>query len=51
MRDGLGDPNFLNHNAIDPELALAWKTVNLHRPLNRNSRSLASMLAYELPGT
>lgn len=48
MRDGLGDPNFIDHEGIDPGLALAWRKVKLPRPLGRGCRHLALTLGYEL---
>lgn len=48
MRDGLGDPNFLDHDGIDPNLANAWKNVKLTRPLNRSCRLLTAALDYEI---
>ncbi|MFJ2444408.1 beta-ketoacyl synthase N-terminal-like domain-containing protein [Streptomyces sp. NPDC087658] len=48
MRDGLGDPNFLQHSAIDPTLADAWQTVRIPRRLNAMSRRLAASFGYEL---
>ncbi|HBI21402.1 MAG TPA: polyketide synthase [Legionella sp.] len=48
MRDGLGDPNFLDHDGIDARLANAWKTVKLPRSLNRSCRLIARSLDYEI---
>lgn len=48
MRDGLGDPNFLDHDDIDKKLGEVWKKIKLPRPLNRNCRSLAAALNYEI---
>ncbi|WP_196161691.1 type I polyketide synthase [Reinekea sp. G2M2-21] len=48
MRDGLGDPNLLNHVKIEKDLSDAWKSVNLPRKLNASARELAEKLGYEL---
>jgi acyl transferase domain-containing protein/thioesterase domain-containing protein len=48
MRDGLGDPNFLDHTGIDPSLGEAWRKVRLPRPLGRFSRRLAKEFGYEV---
>jgi pimeloyl-ACP methyl ester carboxylesterase len=45
----IGDPNFLDHDRIEPELADAWKGVTLPRPLGPAARRLAATLAYPLP--
>ena len=45
----LGDPNFLNHNKIDPELGSAWRKVKLQNPLGKLARRVALTLGYELP--
>ena len=44
----IGDPNFLNHGAIEPDLGQAWRTVVLPSPLGAPARDLARRLAYEL---
>ncbi len=49
MMGGLGDPNILAHQKIDPELADAWKKVKLPRPLDASTQQLARELGYTLP--
>jgi acyl transferase domain-containing protein/pimeloyl-ACP methyl ester carboxylesterase/acyl carrier protein len=46
----IGDPNFLNHDRIEPELADTWKTITLPRPLAPAARDLAAAFGYTLPG-
>ena len=46
---GIGDPNFLSHDAIDSSLADAWKKVSLGRRAGGFLRRVASELKYELP--
>lgn len=48
MRDGLGDPNFLDHDSIDASLAEIWRTIKLPRNLSRSSRAIAQQLNYEI---
>lgn len=48
MRDGLGDPNFLEHDKIDANLGNIWKSIKLSKPISRSCRSLAASLEYEL---
>jgi hypothetical protein len=55
MTDGIrprshsnGDPNFLSHSTIEPELGQAWRTVVLPAPLAAPARDLARQLGYEL---
>lgn len=45
----IGDPNFLNHADIDPQLGEAWKRIALPRLLNGSARQVAMALGYELP--
>jgi pimeloyl-ACP methyl ester carboxylesterase len=45
----IGDPNFLQHKRIEPELSAAWKDIHLPRRLTAGSVQLASELGYELP--
>jgi hypothetical protein len=56
MTDGLhsgsrsiGDPNFLNHQKIDPSLGEVWKEINLHRRLSGFAKRIAKELEYDLP--
>jgi acyl transferase domain-containing protein len=49
MRDGLGDPNFLSHSAIDAELADTWRKVRLPRRLSPLTARLAQDFGYEIP--
>jgi acyl transferase domain-containing protein/pimeloyl-ACP methyl ester carboxylesterase/acyl carrier protein len=46
----IGDPNFLSHDRIEPDLADAWKTITLPHPLGPAARQLATALGYALPG-
>lgn len=46
--DSLGDPNFLNHDSIDPRLSESWKTQSGRR-LSCAARYLAAEFQYELP--
>ena len=46
---GIGDPNFLNHSAIDPSLGEVWREVDLDRDLGATAAELALQLGYELP--
>jgi len=45
----LGDPNFLNHQTIDAQLANTWKEIKLPNILGRYTQQLAQQLKYELP--
>jgi acyl transferase domain-containing protein/acyl-CoA synthetase (AMP-forming)/AMP-acid ligase II/pimeloyl-ACP methyl ester carboxylesterase len=45
----LGDPNFLNHQTIDAQLAETWKEIKLPGTLNTYTQQLAQQLKYELP--
>ena len=45
----LGDPNFLNHQTIDAQLAETWKEIKLPTALGTYSQQLARQLNYELP--
>lgn len=48
MIDGAGDPGFVFRRTIDPELAQAWKKVQLPRPLTAPTLALAKALGYEI---
>ncbi len=48
MRDGLGDPNFLTHNAIDPELGQKWQNHVPKQRLGFACRELAGQLDYDV---
>lgn len=57
MTDGLhgqslaiGDPNFLDHDHIEPGLADTWKSITLPRPLAPATQDLAAVFDYTLPG-
>jgi pimeloyl-ACP methyl ester carboxylesterase/aryl carrier-like protein len=45
----IGDPNFLHHTRIEPELSVNWKDIQLPRRLSAGTVQLASELGYELP--
>lgn len=45
----LGDPNFLNHQKIDAQLAQTWKNIQLPNILGTYTQQLARQLKYELP--
>ncbi|NJN75753.1 MAG: KR domain-containing protein [Synechococcaceae cyanobacterium RL_1_2] len=45
----VGDPNFLQRNAIDPALAQVWKGIKLPHLLSPQTQTLARQLAYSLP--
>lgn len=45
----INDPNFLQHNRIDPALAQVWQQIKLPRPLGDPACELAADLHYELP--
>ncbi|MEL7419790.1 MAG: alpha/beta fold hydrolase [Cyanobacteria bacterium J06555_3] len=45
----LGDPNFLNHQTIDANLANAWRDIKLPKTLGTYTQQLAQQLKYELP--
>ena len=45
----LGDPNFLNHQNIDANLAETWREIKLPALLGTYTQQLASQLRYELP--
>jgi acyl transferase domain-containing protein/alpha-beta hydrolase superfamily lysophospholipase/acyl carrier protein len=45
----IGDPNFLDHDHIDADLADAWKDITLPHPLGPDVRRLAARLGYPLP--
>jgi pimeloyl-ACP methyl ester carboxylesterase len=45
----LGDPNFLNHQTIDAQLAETWKAIKLPGMLSNYTQQLAQQLKYELP--
>jgi acyl transferase domain-containing protein/acyl-CoA synthetase (AMP-forming)/AMP-acid ligase II/pimeloyl-ACP methyl ester carboxylesterase/acyl carrier protein len=46
----VGDPNFLGHQKLRPELADAWKTVHLPYELDVTTQHLMQTLGYEQPG-
>ncbi len=46
---GVGDPNFLQHKAIDPALADKWRSITLPAALQPDTIHLAQTFAYELP--
>jgi microcystin synthetase protein McyG len=55
MRDGvragsapINDPNFLNHDRINPALGEAWRTIRLPVTLSPATRELAARLGYAL---
>lgn len=45
----IGDPNFLNHNKIEPAKGEIWKQIKLPRRLSQTACQLATRLGYELP--
>jgi acyl transferase domain-containing protein/acyl-CoA synthetase (AMP-forming)/AMP-acid ligase II/pimeloyl-ACP methyl ester carboxylesterase len=45
----LGDPNFLNHQKIDAQLAETWRKIELPSLLGTYSQQIAKQLKYELP--
>ncbi len=45
----LGDPNFLNHQKIDANLAQTWREIKLPALLGAYTQQLVSQLSYELP--
>ncbi|MBE9045458.1 alpha/beta fold hydrolase [Pleurocapsales cyanobacterium LEGE 10410] len=45
----LGDPNFLNHQKIDAQLASAWRAIELPTRLGTYTQQLARQLKYKLP--
>lgn len=45
----IGDPNFLNHDRIEADLADVWQQISLPRPLGATARQLAATLGYALP--
>ncbi|MDJ0724562.1 MAG: alpha/beta fold hydrolase [Prochloraceae cyanobacterium] len=45
----LGDPNFLKHQAIDPQLAETWKTIQLPIQLQPETTQIATKFDYQLP--
>ena len=49
MISAFGDPNILEHTAIDPNLANIWQKIRLPRQLDNTTYDLASRLGYELP--
>ena len=48
MVGGLGDPNILTHDRIDPGRGEVWKCTRLPNPLNESSRNLAAEFKYQL---
>jgi len=49
MITGIGDPNILEHSAIDPQLGEAWRQIVLPHQLGEPARRLAAEYGYELP--
>lgn len=45
----VGDPNFLNHSTLEPELGAVWRQIALPRPLSPATTRLAEGLGYEVP--
>jgi acyl transferase domain-containing protein/acyl-CoA synthetase (AMP-forming)/AMP-acid ligase II/acyl carrier protein/predicted alpha/beta-fold hydrolase len=45
----VGDPNFLNHRQIDPQLADTWKKIQLRDRLSETTCRVAISLNYSLP--
>jgi len=48
MIDGVGDPNFHEHEAIEASLGSAWRSVRPPRPLRSETRCLAERLGYAI---
>lgn len=48
MRDGLGDPNFFEHDRIDPDFVDRWKQAPRVIRLGPASRYLAERLGYQV---
>ncbi|MBI4614804.1 MAG: alpha/beta fold hydrolase, partial [Planctomycetes bacterium] len=46
---GIGDPNFLEHDRIEPGLADAWRKTCNPASLGERTRELARRLGYDLP--
>lgn len=44
----IGDPNFLNHDRIEADLADVWKKIILPRPLGPTARKLATAFEYQV---
>ena len=49
MIDGDGDPNIVNHEALDPNLADAWEKIKLPIKLSERTQLLAQKFNYQLP--
>lgn len=49
MMGGLGDPNILLHQRIDPSLGEVWKHLKFPRALDASTQELAQQLGYTLP--
>lgn len=47
-QDGLGDPNLITRNRVDPALASAWKKNRPPQALSTSTRRVAEELGYEL---
>jgi pimeloyl-ACP methyl ester carboxylesterase/acyl carrier protein len=45
----VGDPNFLEHNQIEADLAQSWRSIKLPYPLQSITHQIATSLDYELP--
>ena len=48
MLGGLGDPNILQHSAIDPALAERWRLAQPPRALSAAAVEVAAQLGYSL---
>lgn len=49
MGGGPGDPNIMQHTAIDPALGESWKQIELPYALEPATQTLAHELGYQLP--
>jgi hypothetical protein len=49
MITGIGDPNIMDHDRIDPQLGQAWQRIKLPHQLGEPARRLAAEFGYELP--
>ncbi|MEB3358629.1 MAG: hybrid fatty acyl-AMP ligase/type I polyketide synthase [Synechococcales bacterium] len=45
----VGDPNFQQHHQIEPDLADAWRTLELPHRLSTSTQELAAQMGYLLP--
>jgi hypothetical protein len=48
MIGGVGDPDILQHDGIDPELGHIWQKIHLPWPLGAETQTLAAAFGYEL---